>query len=258
MSAMHSTAIISPKAKLGNNIFISPFVIIEDDVEIGDDCWIGPGVVIYNGARIGNRVKIHQGASIANTPQDLKYANEPTYFFVGDDTVIRECVTLHRGTKATGKSSVGKNCLLMAYSHVAHDCSVGDNCIMANSVNLGGHVHVEDWVIIGGMTGVHQFSKIGQHSMIGSLGRVSSDIPPYILAGSEPVRFSGLNIIGLRRRGFTNEDIAIIKETYRLLYLAGMNFTQAKEKIEAELGENKFARNILNFINSSDRGIIRK
>ncbi|MFH1196106.1 MAG: acyl-ACP--UDP-N-acetylglucosamine O-acyltransferase [bacterium] len=258
MSAIHPTAIVSPNAKIGNNILISPYVVIEDDVEIGDDCWIGPHTVIYNGARIGQRVKIHQSVSVANVPQDLKFGNDITYFYIGDDTVVREFATLHRGTNATGFSKVGKKCLLMAYTHIAHDCVIGNNCILANNVQMGGHCHIEDWVIIGGMTGIHQFSNIGQHAMIGAAGQVASDVPPYILTGRDPFKFAGLNVIGLRRRGFSNEDISTIKEAYRLLYLSGMNFGQAKEKIEAELGEHPMVKNILNFINNSKRGILRK
>ena len=256
MNNIHSTAIVSGKARLGDNITIAPYAIIEDDVEIGNHCEIGPHTVIYNGARIADRVVIKQGASVSNVSQDLKYAGEETYFYIGEDTVIREFVTLHKGTKETGRSKVGKNCLLMACSHVAHDVVVGDNCIIANGVLLAGHTTIEDYVIIGGVTPVHQFCKVGQHSMIGGGFRIVQDVPPYILAGSEPLKFAGLNSIGLRRRGFSNDDIMTLKKAYTFLYNSGLNVSQAKAKIKEELGENKFVQNVLQFLDSSTRGII--
>ena len=229
---IHSTAIISPKAHLGNNITVGPFSIIEDDVNIGDDCVIGPNVVIYNGARLGKEIKIFQGASISNRPQDLKFADEETLFEIGDGTTIREFATLHRGTIESGISKVGKNCLLMAYTHVAHDCKIGDNVILANLVQLGGHVEIDDWVIIGGASVVHQFVKIGKHVMIGGGYRVPSDVPPYILAAGEPLKYSGLNSVGLRRRGFSNEEIQKIKDIYTIIYGKKYNLSQAKENIK--------------------------
>ena len=195
-SEIHSTAIVSPNAKIGENVKIGPYVIIEDDVEIGDQVIIGSHVCIYNGARIGNNVKVFQSASISNAPQDLKYDNEKTYFVIGDNTVIREFVTLHRGTIETGKSEIGNNSLIMAYAHIAHDCIVGNNCIIANSVQIAGHVTVGNWVIIGGGSLIHQFSLIGEHAMIQGGMSVSSDIPPYVMAANTPMRYSGLNSIG--------------------------------------------------------------
>jgi len=258
MNNIHPTAIVSGKAKLGDNITISPYAVVEDDVEIGNDCEIGPHTVIYNGARIADRVIIKQGAAVSNVSQDLKYAGEEAYFYIGEDTVIREFATLHKGTKETGFSRVGKNCLLMAFCHVAHDVVVGDNCIIANSVLLAGHTLIEDYVIIGGITPVHQFCKVGQHSMIGGGFRIVKDVPPYILAGSEPLKYAGLNSIGLRRRGFSNDDIMILKKTYALLYNSGLNFSVAKVKIKEELGENHLVQNVLQFLDSCTRGIIGK
>lgn len=258
MTEIHSTAIVSPKAKLGENVKVGPFTIIYDNVEIGNNCIIDANVVIYDGARIGNRVRIYQGAAIANTPQDLKFDNEITYFYVGDDTQIREFVTLHRGTHATGKSTIGKNCLLMAYSHVAHDCTVGDNVILANSVQVAGHVEIEDYVIIGGVTGVHQFTKVGAHAMIGALSRIAGDVPPFLMASGQTCRFEGINKIGLRRRGFTAEQLEAIKETYRILYLSGYTFTKAKEIINEKLSHHEVVKQIQNFLSRSSRGIIRK
>ncbi len=258
MDNIHPTAIVSSKAKLGNNITVAPYAIIHADVEISNDCYIGPHAVIYNGARLGNRVKIFQAASVANVPQDLKFNYEESIFVIGDDTMVREFAALHRGTKDTGMSSIGKNCLIMAYSHVAHDCIVGDNCILANGVQLAGHVTLEDYVIIGGMTPVHQFCKIGQHAMIGGGFRVTQDVPPYILAANEPLQYSGLNVIGLRRRGFSADDIMMLKKAYSYIYNKSLNISQAKEKINAELSENQFVRNVLEFLAKSNRGIVGK
>lgn len=253
---IHPTALVSSKAELGKNIKIGPYAIIEDNVVIGEDCIIGPSAAIYDGARIGNKVKIYQGASVSNHPQDLKFANEETLFEIGDGTIVREFATLHRGTIESGTSIVGKNCLLMAYTHVAHDCIVGDNCILANLVQLGGHVEVEDWVIIGGGTTVHQFEKIGKHAFIGGGYRVTSDVPPYVLAAGEPLKYTGLNTVGLRRRGFSNQDIFKIKELYSILYNKGFNLTQAKEKLSTEYADDDYAQTILDFIAKSNRGII--
>lgn len=258
MSNIHPTAIVGDKASLGSNIKIGPYAVVEDNVEIGNDCEIGPHAVIYDGARIGNRVKIKQGASVSNVPQDLKFDNEKSLFIIGDDTVVREFAALHRGTKETGVSSVGKNCLLMAYSHVPHDCTIGDNCIIANSVQIGGHSRIENYVIIGGNTGVHQFAAIGEHSMVAATIMVSQDLPPFILAGRSPARYLGLNVVGLRRRGFNTEDIETIKQAYSLLYDKGMNVSQAVKLIENELGSNIHVKKILEFIGKSKRGIVGK
>jgi UDP-N-acetylglucosamine acyltransferase len=258
MNNIHSTATVSSNARLGDNIKVAPYAIVEDDVEIGDNSEIGPYAVIYNGARIGKNVRIHQSASIAHIPQDLKFENEKSVFIVGDDTVIHEFVTLHRGTKDTGFSKVGKNCLLMAYTHVAHDCDLGDNVILANGVQIGGHVLIGDYVIIGGLTPVHQFCKVGQHCMIGGGFRVTQDVPPFILCASEPLKFSGLNVIGLRRRGFSNEDIMTLKKTYSYIYDHSLNVSQARKKIEAELADNKYVQEVLKFLDTSTRGLVGK
>lgn len=257
MLQIHETAVISSKAFLGENVIIHPYAIIEDDVVIGDDCVIGPHAVIYDGARIGNRVKIGQGCSISNLPQDFGYKGERTYFYVGDDTVIREFVTLHKGS-TSGFSKIGKKCFLMAYSHAGHDVKVGDNCVLANDVQLGGHVRVEDFVNIGGSTGVHQFVQIGQQAMIGGATRITQDIPPYITAAADPVRYAGLNVIGLRRRGFTSEEIAVLKKTYTYIYKAGLNLSQAKVKISTEMGDHPLVKNVLEFLAKSKRGLSGK
>lgn len=258
MNNIHPTAIVSNKAKLGDNITVAPYAIIEDDVEIGNDCQIGPSVVIYNGARIGNRVKIKQSASVSHIPQDLKFQNEISYFYVGDDTVIHEFATLHRGTKETGFSKVGKKCLLMAYTHVAHDCVIGDNVILANGVQLAGHVSVDDWAILGGMCGVHQFCQIGKHAMMGVNSVAVKDIPPFVLSGRNPIKFEGLNTVGLRRRGFSNSDIETLKKAYDYIYNSGLNISEGVKKVESELSDNDYIKEIISFIRSSKRGIIGK
>lgn len=259
MNEIHPTAIVSNKARLGDNIVVSAYAIIHDDVEIGSDCFIGPQAVLYDGTRIGNRVKIYQAASIANIPQDLTFDNEYSNFFIDNDTVIREFATLHRGTKSTGLSKVGKNCLIMAYAHVAHDCIVGNHCILSNGVQIGGHVEIEDYAIIGGLTPVHQYCKVGQHSMIGGGFRIVQDVPPYILSGSEPLKYAGVNLIGLRRRGFSNPDMMLIKKIYSYIYDKTLNVSQAKEKIIQEIGiDNIYVKTILDFLNKSERGIVGK
>lgn len=258
MKNIHPTAIVNPEAKFGENLSVGPYAIIEGDVEIGNDCSVGPHAVIYSGARLGDRVKIFQGASVANLPQDLKFSGEPTLFIIGDDTVVREFATLHRGTNETGKSQVGKNCLLMAYSHIPHDCVVGDNCIIANAVQIGGHSHIEDWVIIGGGTAVHQFTLIGEHAMVGGGIRITQDVPPFTLTSGEPVAYAGLNVVGLRRRGFKNEDIQVLKDVYGLIYNKSYNVSQAVKIIEEKFGENIYAQKVLNFLSRSKRGLIGK
>ncbi|MBN1638965.1 MAG: acyl-ACP--UDP-N-acetylglucosamine O-acyltransferase [Ignavibacteriales bacterium] len=256
MSKIHKTALVSDKAKIGKNIFVEPYAIIHDDVEIGDNCYIGSSSVVYDGARIGNNVKIYQGSSVSNVPQDLKFANEETHFFIGDNTVIREFVTLHKGTKETRKASVGKNCLIMAYCHVAHDCVVGDNVIMANAVQLAGHVHIGDFVTIGGAAIVPQFITIGTQVMIGGGFKTTKDVPPYTLIGGYPAKFEGLNVVGLRRRGFSNEDIQTIKDIYSILYMSGYNFSEAVVKILEKYPDNNYAKEITDFVKNSKRGII--
>lgn len=258
MREIHSTAIVDPKAELGEDVKVGPFAIIHENTIIGDGTSIGPHAVIYPGARIGKNVKIHQSSSVAHIPQDLKFANEPTELFLGDNCTIHEFTTLHRGTKETGKTVIGKNVLMMAYSHVAHDCRVGDNCILANGVQLAGHVTIEDWVIIGGLTPVHQFSIVGKHAMVGGGFRVTQDVPPFIIAAGYPLKFNGVNLIGLRRRGFTADQIDKIKDAYRLLYNSGLNVKQAKDEIAKELANEPAVADILTFLDAASRGIIGK
>lgn len=246
---------VSKKAKIGKNVLIGDFTVINDDVVIDDNVEISSGVIIDNGARISSYVKIHHGAVISTIPQDLKFKGEITTLEIGEGTVVREYATLNRGTAASNKTVIGKNCLLMAYTHVAHDCIIGDNVILANSVNLGGHVQIGDWAIVGGMTGVHQFTKIGKHVMIATNSRVSKDVPPFITAGNMPLKFEGLNLIGLRRRGFTNSQINKIDYIYDKVYKSGLNVSMALNELKKE----KFSleqEEIVKFIESSERGII--
>lgn len=258
MNYIHPTAIVSSKAELGDNITIGAYSIIEGDVEIGDGCNIDTHVVIYDGARIGNRVSIYQGASVANKPQDIKFGGEKSLFIIGDDTVVREFATLHRGTSDTGKSQVGNNCLLMAYSHIPHDCTVGDKCIIANGVQIAGHTKIGYWAILGGLTVVHQFVIIGDHVMIGGATKVRQDVPPFIVVAQEPAKFAGLNVVGLRRRDFKSEDIEILKETYKYIYDKSLNVSQARKIIESKFAHNVHVRNVLNFLSRSKRGLVGK
>lgn len=254
---IHSTAIVSSKAQLAEGVIVDPYAIIEDDVIIGDGTYIGPHVLIANGARIGKNCKIHNGAVVSTPPQDLSYKNEPTTFEMGDNTTIREFCTLNRGTiKQHQKSSVGSNCLLMAYTHVAHDCIIGNNVIIANSVQMGGHVTIDDFSIIGGLVAIHQFVRIGAHTMVGGHFRVPKDIPPYIMAGGWPVSFERLNIIGLKRRGFSQEGIDSLNDAYRILYLSNLNVSQGVEKIKTTMKITPEVQNVLDFIATAKRGII--
>lgn len=259
MTNIHPTANVSPKARLGENINVAQYAIIHDNVEIDNDSYVGPFAVIYNGARIGKRVKVYQSVSVSHIPQILGVGDEDTLCSIGDDTILHEFVTVHKGSKNTGLSSIGKNCLMMAYSHVGHDSKIGDNCVIANGVQIGGKCILEDYVMIGGLTPVHQFCRVGQHSMTGGGFRITQDVPPYILTGHHPLQYSGVNVIGLRRRGFKNEDIEILKKAYSFIYDKHLNVSQAKEKIKSELGEgNIYIKNVLDFLNSSKRGIVGK
>lgn len=252
-----SLAYIHPAAKIAPSVVIDPFVTIDANVEIGEGTRIGSNVTIMEGARIGKNCRIFPGAVIGAVPQDLKFRGEDTTAVVGDNTTIRECVTINRGTAAKGKTVVGSNCLLMAYSHIAHDCIVGDNVIVANSSQLAGEVIVDNFAIIGGGTLVHQFCHIGAHVMIQGGALINKDIPPYVKAAREPISYVGVNSIGLRRRNFSNEAIREIQDIYRYLYLSRMNVSDALDAIEAELPATRERDEILLFIRNAKRGIIR-
>jgi len=251
-----SRAVVSSKAKLGENVSVGPYAVIEDDVVIGGGTWIGPQVMVWSGTRLGSECKVFPGASVGGPPQDLKYKGEPTLLEVGDKTVVRECVTLNRGTVESGKTVIGSNCLFMAYSHVAHDCKIGSNVIMANCASLGGHVVIGDWAILGGLVPVHQFTHIGEHAMIGGGFRVPKDVPPYILAGQDPLMFEGLNAVGLKRRGFAQKTVELLEKTYHIIYRSNLNVSQAVARVEKEVEMVPEVRKVLDFVAHSKRGII--
>jgi UDP-N-acetylglucosamine acyltransferase len=244
-------------AQIADDVIVEPFSTIYEDVVIGEGCWIGPNVVIMNGARIGKNVKIFPGAVISGDPQDLKYEGEYTTLEIGDNTIIREYVTLNKGTKANNKTVVGKNCLIMSYVHIAHDCLLHDRVIMGSYAGLAGEVEIDNWAIISPGSLVHQFVRIGAHVMIQGGSKVSKDVPPFALAGREPVSFTGINSIGLRRRGFDNDTIYAIQEVYRIIYQRGLNISDALEFVEANLPASRERDDILLFIRESKRGIIR-
>ena len=253
-----SQAIVSLKASLGENVQIDPFSSIHDDVIIGEGTHIHSNVTIYPGTRIGNNCEVFPGAVIGVIPQDLKFDGEKTTVEIGDNTTIREFVTINRGTTDRWKTKVGNNCLIMAYSHVAHDCIIGDNCILSNSVQLAGHVVLGDWVWIAGVSAVHQFVTIGQHAYIAGGSLVSKDIPPYIKAVRTPLSYGGVNSVGLKRRGFELQRINHILDIYRIIFNKGLNTTQALEFIEEELPASDERDEIVTFIRESGRGIIKR
>ncbi len=250
-------AYIHPEAKIADNVVIEPFATIHKDVEINEGTWIGSNVTIMEGARIGKNCKIFPGSVISGVPQDLKFAGEKTTAEIGDNTIIRECVTISRGTVEKHKTSIGSNCLIMAYVHIAHDCQIKDRVILANCVQLAGHVMVDDFAIIGGSTAVHQFVKIGAHVMVAGGSLVRKDVPPFVTAAREPLSYAGTNSIGLRRRGFSNEKINEIQEIYRMIYLRGQNNSKALDNIQMEMSSSKERDEIVNFVRSSDRGVMK-
>jgi len=248
---------IHPGAKIGLNVSIDPFTMIHDDVEIGDNTWIGSNVTIFPGARIGKNCSIFPGVVISAIPQDLKFEGEKTTVEIGDRTTIREFVTLNRGTKALGKTVVGSDNLLMAYVHVAHDCIVGNHCILANGVTLAGHINIADYAIIGGLSAIHQFVNIGSHVMISGGSLVRKDVPPYVKAAHEPLSYAGINSVGLRRRGFSNDIISEIQNIYRTIFVKGYSYSHALEVVEKEHQPSTEKDVIVNFIKSSSRGIMK-
>lgn len=249
---------VHPDAKIGENVTISPFSYIYPDVVIGDNTWIGPNVTIMDGARIGKNCKIFPGAVISAEPQDLKFAGEYTTTEIGDNTVIRECVTIHKGTVDRNMTKVGKNCLLMGYVHVAHDCFIGDNCILANYTGLSGHNTIGDYAILEGKVGTQQFISIGPHAFIAGATLVRKNVPPFVKAAREPISYMGINAIGLRRRGFSDEVINNIQNIYRVLFQKGLNVSQAIETILKDFPESAERKLIIDFVISSDKGVINR
>jgi UDP-N-acetylglucosamine acyltransferase len=243
---------------LAQNVKIDPFSVIHQDVEIGEGTWIGSSVTIMEGVRIGKNCRIFPGAVLGGIPQDLKFNGEKTLVEIGDNTTIREFVTINRGTTDRWKTVVGNNCLIMAYTHIAHDCVIGNNCVMSNSVQLAGHVIMGDWAWIAGVSAVHQFVKIGQHAYVAGGSLVSKDVPPFIKAVRNPLSYGGVNSVGLKRRGFDLEKINHILDIYRIIYNKGLNTSQALEFIEEELQASDERDEILTFIRESGRGIIKR
>jgi len=250
-------AFVHPDARLGKDVIVEPFAYIAANVVIGDETWIGPNSTIMDGARIGKKCRIFPSAVVSGIPQDLKFRGEDTTAEIGDNTTIREGVTVNRGTAAVGKTVVGSGCLLMAYSHVGHDCAIGNNCIIGNTTGLAGEVKIDDWAILSGGTLVHQFARIGAHVMVGGGSKIRTDVPPFIKADREPLSYMGLNSVGLTRRGFEKETIDEIHNIYRAIYQNGMNISQALEHVEKVFKPSPDRDYILDFIRKSERGIIR-
>ena len=250
-------AYIHPGAKIATNVVVEPFTTINNNVTIGSGTWIGSNVTIMEGARIGKNCRIFPGAVISAIPQDLKFEDEDSLVTIGDNTTIRECVTINRGTKAYGKTEIGKNCLIMATAHVAHDCIIKNNVIIVNGVTLAGHVEIGEFAIIGGLSGIHQFIHIGKHVMVSGGSLVRKDVPPYTKAAKEPLSYVGINSIGLRRRGFESAKINEIQNIYRILFQKNNNTTQALEIMEAELKVSPERDEVITFIRNSQRGIMK-
>jgi UDP-N-acetylglucosamine acyltransferase len=255
---IHPHTYIHPDARLAENVKVDPFTVIHQDVTIGEGTWISSNVTIMEGVTIGKNCRIFPGAVIGAVPQDLKYKGEQTYVEIGDNTTIREFVTIHRGTSDRWKTTVGNNCLIMAYSHIAHDCCVGNNCIMSNNSQMAGHVTMADYAWIAGFSAIHQFVKIGQNAFIAGGSLVRKDVPPYIKAVRNPLSYGGVNSVGLKRRGFSQDKINQILDIYRIIYNKGLNTTKALEYIEKELPVTDERDEILSFIRGSERGIVKR
>ncbi|MBC7381435.1 MAG: acyl-ACP--UDP-N-acetylglucosamine O-acyltransferase [Bacteroidia bacterium] len=254
---IQSLSYIDPLARLAANVVVDPFTVIHKDVEIGEGTWIGSNVTIYPGAHIGKNCRIFPGTVISAIPQDLKFDGEETLVIIGDNTTIRECVTINRGTKDKFKTQVGTNCLIMAYTHLAHDCIIGNHVIIANGVQAAGHVTIQDGARIGGLSAIHQFALVGRNVMIEGGSMVSKDVPPFVKAGRYPLMYEGVNSIGLRRNGFSNEKINEIQDIYRVLFVHNRNLSIALDKVESEMPATPERDEILSFIRNSDRGVIK-
>lgn len=248
---------VSADAKIGNNVQIDSFTKIHGDVEIGDNCVIHSNVTIFPGARIADGVTIFPGAVVAGVPQDLKFRGEMTYAYIGEGTTLHECATVNRGTASKGKTVVGDNCLIMAYCHIAHDCCLGNRVIMSNACQIAGEVRIDDAAVIGGGSLIHQFCHIGKNIMLQGGALVNKDIPPYVKAAREPISYVGLNTIGMHRNGYTDEEIALVAEIYRIIYLSDLNVSNAVKLVMDTIPASKFRTEIIDFINNSQRGIIR-
>jgi len=256
---IHSTALIDPKAEIGEGVEIGPYSVIEKDVSIGEGTKVGPHVVIREGTHIGKRCQIFQFASVGEAPQATFYRGEKTSLFMGDQNIIREFVTLHRGTiKGGGKTAIGNENFFMAYSHVAHDCQIGNQVVLANGATLAGHILIEDYAVIGGLSAIHQFCQVGTHAFISGLTGVSLDIPPYMLASGSRAKLFGLNAVGLKRHGFSEETLKTLKKVYRIIFRSGLTLEKAMKKVEEdEISKTPEVQHLLQFIQRSKRGISR-
>lgn len=248
---------VSSKAKIGNNVTIEAFATVYDDVEIGDNTHIHPNAIIYPDTTIGSGCQIFPGALIGIVSQDLKYKGEKAKTIIGNNTIIREYVTVHKGTADRMLTAVGNNCLIMAYSHIAHDCVIGNNVIIANYSGLAGHVTVEDFVIIEGFVAIQQFIKIGAHSFLAGTSKVRKNVPPFIRVARDPLQYIGVNTVGLTRRGFTKEVVNQIEDIYRLIFVRGHNITNALELVDQEIPNTEIRKQIVDFIKSSEDGIVK-
>lgn len=255
-SLIHATALVSAKATLGERVEIGPFVIVGDGCEIGDDCELGARSTLERDVKLGAGVKVGIGTILGGAPQDLKYAGEQTTVEIGDNTVIREYSTINRGTAHSFKTTVGSSCLLMSYVHLAHDCQIGNNVILSNGVQLAGHVIIDDKATVSGLSAVHQFVRIGRHSFIGGCSRVSKDIPPFLKAVGNPVRLYGLNGVGLQRSGFSDAVVRELKRAYRLFFRSDLNLSQAMQQAETELEPFPEVRELMAFVEASERGVV--
>ena len=259
MAKIHPLASVSPGAKLGENVEVGPYAFIDDNVEIGDGCKIFPHATIFSYVKMGKDCTVWPGAVVGAIPQDLKFEGEVTYVEIGDRVNIRECATINRGTKASGKgvTRIGNDTLIMSYVPVAHDCKIGNHCILVSYTGLAGETDVDDWAILGGGSKAHQFSRIGAHAMVGGVSKINQDIPPYALCGREPICYVGVNLVGLRRRGFSSEQIRNIKDIYDTIYYQGMNVSDGLAKVESGFPQSEERDTIIEFIRSSKRGIVR-
>ncbi|MCD8312897.1 MAG: acyl-ACP--UDP-N-acetylglucosamine O-acyltransferase [Bacteroidales bacterium] len=259
MNKISPLATVHPNAKLGDNVTIDPYAYVDEFVEIGDNCHILPHATIFNYVKIGNNCSVYPGAVVGAIPQDLKFAGEVSYVQIGNNVTVRECATINRGTKNSGKgvTRIGNDTLVMSYVHVAHDCFIGEHCILTSFTGCAGETTVDDWAILGGGVLSHQFSHIGKHAMVGGGSRINKDVPPYILCGRDPLSFAGVNVVGLRRRGFTVDQIRNIKDIYDIIYNNGLNFADAVARVEAGFVQTEERDNIINFIKNSNRGIVR-
>jgi UDP-N-acetylglucosamine acyltransferase len=256
--SVHPTTVIDPKAEIGVDVTIGPYCVIGPDVVLGDGCWLQNHVTVCGSTRIGARNRFHAYCSIGQQTQDLKYAGEPTYLEIGDENVFREFVTVNRATSKGDTTRIGHQGNFLAYSHIAHDCDVGNHVIFSNNGTLGGHVVVQEYAVLGGLTAVHQFCRIGKHSITGGCTKIVQDVPPYMIVDGNPAEVRGINLIGLERRGFSPDAVRALKEAYRILYRAKLNTKQALEELAKNgLAETSEVRDLIQFIESSQRGIVR-